>query len=92
MVAPTTSPRKMVTILISGPPAVLLNRSVTIDSLNRFPNINIPSSGALAGIINAVTTVVTMGKRITAVFDTGFTWGMSMERSLSEVRRRMMGG
>jgi len=79
-------------MLINAWPAVSLNRSVTPDSRNRLPNINIPTSGAQEGIAKAVSTVMNTGKMMTAVCETGRAWGMLMARSSAVVNRRMIGG
>ena len=57
----------MVTMSIMGPPAVLLNRSVTPDSRSRLPNISMPMRGALEGTTRDARIPVTMGKRIAAL-------------------------
>jgi len=92
MVAPTTIPRKMVTMLTSAPPDVLASRSVTVDSRSKLPNISMPMRGAHPGTASDATTAVTIGKRMTAVFDTALVCGMSMARSPLVVSRRMIGG
>ena len=88
MVAPTVMPRKIVTMLTSGPPAVLYRRSVTVDSRSRLPNISIPISGAQAGTASAVSTVSRIGKRTTAVLETALVCGMSMARSFLRGQQR----
>jgi len=92
IVAPMVIPRKRVTILIKAPPAVLLSRSVTPVSVNRFPNINIPIRGAQVGTAREANTPVKMGNKMTAVFETGMAWGMSIARSFELVSILMIGG
>ena len=69
-VAPTVTPRKMVTMFISSFCAVLERRSVTPDSLNRLPSISAPISGAALGNIRETSTVTTIGKTIFSVLET----------------------
>ena len=92
IVAPTMSPRKIVTMLIRGPLAVLLSRCVTPDSRIRLPNISMPISGPLAGMNSTVITQVAIGKTMTAPFETSFACGMSISRSLWVVNSLMIGG
>ncbi len=81
IVAPTTSPSRIVTMLISGPDAVLASRSVTPDSRSRLPNISRPISGAAGGTASDTSTVITIGNRITAVLDTVRSSGTGISRS-----------
>ena len=92
IVAPTAMPRKMVTMSIKAPPAVLRKRSVTPHSRSRFPNISIPIRGALDGMARDATTPVKIGKIMTAVRETGIVCGISTARSFLVVNIRMMGG
>ena len=65
--APTETPSRMVTMLISAFWAVSLNRGTTPLSRNRLPSISIPSSGATEGSISTTTIVTAMGKMIFSV-------------------------
>ena len=92
IVAPTIKPRKIVTMLISGPLAVLLKRWVTPDSRIKLPNISMPMSGPLAGMKSTVRTQVAIGKTTTAVFETARACGMSISRSFCVVSSLIIGG
>ncbi len=67
-VAPTVTPRKIVTMFISSFCAVLDRRSTTPDSRNRLPSISIPTSGAAEGTSSDTKMVTTIGKMIFSVW------------------------
>ncbi len=72
-VAPTVTPRKMVTMLISSFWAVLLKRSVTPDSRRKFPNIKLPKRGRALGTINPPNRVTIKGKSSLSTLLTGLS-------------------
>ena len=59
VVAPTLVPSRITTMYISAFDAVSCNCFTTPDSLNKLPNISIPTNGAVVGKI-ITTTIVTM--------------------------------
>ena len=71
VVAPTEVPRTITTIYIRAFDAVSASCLTTPHSLNRLPNISIPTRGAVVGRIRATTTVTTIGKRIFSSLLTG---------------------
>ena len=71
VVAPTEVPNRMTTIYISALDAVSVSCLTTPDSLNRLPNINIPTSGAVVGKIRQTTIVTMIGNRIFSSLETG---------------------
>ncbi len=91
-VAPTVTPRKIVTMLISSFCAVFDILSTTPDSLKRFPSISIPMSGATDGSSRIVIIDTTIGNRIRSSFETSRSWLISVSRSFFVVSARMMGG
>ena len=91
-VAPTLTPRKMVTMFISSFCMVLLRRSVTPHSLARLPNIRQAISGAAEGTSSATKMVTTMGKMIFSFLLTSRRGFMTIWRSCSVVRAFMIGG
>ena len=92
VVAPTVTPRKMVTMFISSFCAVLDRRSVTPETRRRLPNISMPISGAAEGSSSETMTVTAMGKITSSRLLTGRSCCMTMERSFLVVNARMMGG
>ena len=93
MVEPIVRPRKMVTTLAISLLAEFVRRSTTPASRMRLPNINMPISGVARGTKMPVASVTRMGKRIRAVFDTGFAaYSILMRRSSLVVNSRMTGG
>ena len=91
-VAPTQTPRKMVTMFISSFWAVLSRRSVTPHSCIRLPSIRQPTRGAAEGTSRATKMVTTKGKMIFSVLETLRSGRMTILRSSSLVSARMMGG
>ena len=91
-VAPTDTPRKMVTMFISSFWTVLLRRSVTPHSLKRLPSIRQAISGPAEGTSRATKMVTTMGKMIFSVLLTWRRGFMTIWRSLSVVSSFIMGG
>ena len=91
-VAPTVTPRKIVTIFISSFCIVLFRRSVTPHSFARLPSIRQPTSGAADGSSSATRMVTTMGKIIFCVLVAGLSCSMTILRSFSVVRARIIGG
>ena len=91
-VAPTVMPRKIVTIFISSFCIVLFRRSVTPHSFARLPSIRQPTSGAADGSSSATRMVTTMGKIIFCVLVAGLSCSMTILRSFSVVRARIIGG
>ena len=91
-VAPTDTPRKIVTMFISSFCAVLERRSVTPQTFKRFPNIKNPISGAASGRIIETTIVTSTGKISFSTCDTGRSAVMTISRSFFEVSKRMNGG
>ncbi len=93
MVAPTDMPRKMVTIFISAFWAVSESRLTTRDSRMKLPNMNMPISGATAGISRQISDASrSEGKRSFSRADTGRSWRMRIRRCAGVVIKRMMGG
>ena len=91
-VAPTDTPRKMVTMLMSSFCTVLLSRSVTPHSLNRLPSIRQAMRGPAEGTSRATKIVTTMGKMIFSFLDTCRRGFMTICRSFSVVSSFMIGG
>ena len=91
-VAPTLTPRKMVTMFISSFCMVLLRRSSTPHSLARLPSIRQAISGAAEGTSSATNTVTTMGKKIFSRLLTSRRGFMTIWRSSLVVSAFMMGG
>ena len=91
-VAPTDTPRKMVTMLMSSFCTVLLRRSTAPHSLKRLPSIKQAIRGAAEGTSRATKMATMMGKMIFSVLETCRRGFITIFRSASEVRRRMMGG
>ena len=75
IVDPTANPRIITTIFINSFCAVLLNLSTTPHSLNKLPNIKIPTNGDALGTRMLITTVHIIGNKILALFDTSFFAG-----------------
>ena len=92
VVAPTDVPSKITTIYINALEAVSCNCLTTPDSLNRLPNINIPTSGAVVGRIRHTTIVTTIGNRIFSSFDTGRSCAIFIFLSFSVVSAFIIGG
>ena len=91
-VAPTDTPRNMVTIFISSFCAVLESLSVTPHSLSRLPNISMPISGAAEGTSRDTNIVTTMGNIIFSVLETGLSCSMDIWRSFFVVSAFIIGG
>ena len=91
-VAPTLTPRKMVTILMSSFCTVLLSRSVTPHSLKRLPSMRQAMRGAAEGTSRATKMVTTMGNTIFSFLLTSRRGFMTIWRSFSVVSSFMMGG
>ncbi|SCJ53256.1 Uncharacterised protein [uncultured Blautia sp.] len=91
-VAPTETPRKMVTMLMSSFCTVLLSRSVTPHSRNRLPSIKQAISGAAEGTSRATNTVTTMGNTIFSFLETSRRGFITILRSSSVVSSFIMGG
>ena len=91
-VAPTETPRNMVTIFISSFCAVLEILSVTPHTLRRLPNIRNPIRGAASGTIIATTTVTIMGNSRSSVLDTGRSAVITISRSFFVVSILIKGG
>ena len=89
---PTARPSMMVTILMSSLAAVLDRRSTTPHSLNRLPNISIPTSGVADGSSRAQIISTESGKTIFSIWRTGRSCFISISRSALVVSRRMIGG
>jgi len=92
IVAPTATPKKIVTISIIAPPAVFFNLSVTPLSLIKFPNISIPIKGALDGTANEAIAPVSIGNIITAFLETGLASSISIFLSFLLVSSLKIGG
>ncbi len=91
-VAPTLTPRKIVTIFISSFWAVLDSLSTTPLSRRRLPSISMPTRDAAEGTSSAVKIVTTIGNMIFSVFETGRSCCISILRSFLVVRSFMIGG
>ncbi len=72
--------------------AVSASCLTTPHSLKRFPNISIPTSGAVVGRIITTTIVTIIGKRIFSSFETGLSCSILILRSFSVVRSFIIGG
>ena len=81
----------VVTMSMSGPPAVAARRLVTPLSLRRLPKKSMPRSGRPLGTMNAVQMKPTMGKMIFSRWLTTRGLFMRMRRSFLVVRSSMMG-
>ncbi len=93
IVAPMQSPRSSVTILAISFSEALFKRSTTPHSFMRLPSITVPISGAPLGARIEAKIVTTIGNMIFVVCDIGcFTAPITIVRSLSVVRARMIGG
>ena len=92
VVAPTEVPSRITTIYISALDAVSISCLTTPDSLNRLPNISIPTRGAVVGRIMQTTMVTTIGKRIFSSLDTGRSWPILIFLSFSVVSNFIIGG
>ena len=82
----------MVTMFISSFCAVLDKRSVTPQTLSRFPNIRQPISTSASGTIRPTTAVTMSGNRIFSSLETGRNASMRMARSFLVVSSLMKGG
>ena len=91
-VQPTETPRKMVTMLMSSFCTVLLRRSTTPHSLKRLPSIRQAIRGAAEGTSSATKIATMMGKMIFSRLETSRRGFMTIFRSASVVKRRIMGG
>ena len=91
-VAPTDTPRKMVTMFISSFWTVLLRRSTTPHSRIRLPSIRQPTREAAEGTRKDTKMVTMMGNKIFSVLETGRSCFILILRSLSVVSAFMMGG
>ena len=91
-VAPTVTPRNIVTMFISSFCAVLQSLSHTPDSLNRLPSIRQPTSETASGMMSPTTIVTIIGKRIFAVFDTGRSWSITVILIFFVVKSFINGG
>ena len=72
--------------------AVSVSCLTTPDSLNRLPNISIPTRGAVVGRIRLTTIVTTMGNKIFSSLEIGRSCAIFILRSFSVVRSFIMGG
>ena len=90
--APTLVPSKITTIYINAFDAVSCNCFTTPDSLNKFPNINIPTKGAVVGKIITTTIVTTIGNNIFSSLETGRNCSILTLRSFSVVKAFIIGG
>ncbi len=91
-VAPTVTPRNIVTILINAFWAVSLSLSTTPDSLKRLPSMSIPIRGATEGRSSTHRMVTTMGKRIFSNLETSLSCSILVSLSFLVVRSLMRGG
>ena len=89
--APTVRPIRVVTISMSGPPAVAARRLVTPLSFKRLPKKSMPSSGRPEGTMKAVQIKPTMGKMIFSRWLTTRGLFILISRSFLVVRSSMMG-
>ena len=92
IVAPTDTPRKIVTIFMSSFWAALVNLFTTPDSLKRLPIMNMAISGAIGGTMRQIISVAARGKRILSDRETGRSWCMIMVRSFLVVSSFIIGG
>ena len=72
--------------------AVSVSCLTTPDSLNRLPNISIPTRGAVVGRIRHTTMVTIIGNRIFSSLVTGRSCSILIFLSFSVVRSFMIGG
>jgi len=91
-VAPTVTPKKTVTMLISAFCTVEERRSTTPDSLKRLPSISMPISGATDGSNSTQKTVTMIGKQIFSSLETSRIWSITTSRSFFVVSARISGG
>ena len=82
----------IVTMLIKAFCAVSDNLATTPDSLNKFPNISIPSSGATEGNNNEQNTTTTIGKIIFSTLETFLNCPILIFLSFSVVNNLIIGG
>ena len=92
IVAPTLTPRRMVTMFMRAFCAVSVSRSTTFDSRNRLPSMNIAISGAEAGTSSTMPMAAAIGKTSFSRAVTLRAFLMRIFRSASVVSRRMIGG
>ena len=92
VVAPTLVPSKITTMYISALLAVSCNCLTTPDSLNKLPNISIPTNGAVVGKIITTTIVTTIGNKIFSNCETCLSCSILISRSFLVVNNFIIGG
>ena len=92
IVAPTETPKKMVTMFIRDPWAESVNLATTPLSFMRFPSINIPRRGMTEGTNSAMIPAVIRGKRIFSCLETTRSCRIRIRLSLSLVINFIRGG
>ena len=92
IVAPTLTPRKMVTTFRRAFCAVSVRRSTTFDSRKRLPSMNMTMSGAEAGTSSTTPIAAASGNTSFSRAVTRRAFRMRIARSRSVVSRRMIGG
>ena len=77
---------------ISAFDAVSCNCFTTPDSLNKLPNISIPTNGAVVGKIITTTIVTIIGNKIFSSCETGLSCSILIFLSFSVVNNFIIGG
>ena len=91
-VAPTVTPKNIVTIFISSFCTIFASLSATPLSFKRLPSIRQPTSDTASGIIKATTIVTIIGNKIFSVFDTGRSCSITIILSFLRVISFIIGG
>ena len=90
--APTVNPMSIVTISMSGPPAVVARRLVTPLSFNRFPRKSMPSRGRPEGTRKQVSRRPIIGNMIFSLLEMGLGGRIRIRRSFLVVHNFIIHG